>query len=118
MPTVVKLVLGAMTLWGAVYAIAALVGDFALVPPPGSERVAPSGLEAFVIHVNAANALVIFLILSGIALSLHSLPVRSRCLWVAAFAFFYPITLPAFLYLHIWRTPPRAAPSPAAPDDP
>ena len=115
MPVAVKILLGLMTLWGTVYAIAALIGDFALVPPPGSGRVAPSGLEALVIHVNAANALAIFLILTFIALSLRSMPVRNRVIWVGAFAFFYPVALPAFWYLHIWRVPRR--PPPAAPDD-
>ncbi len=109
MPVAVKLVLGLMTLWGTVYAFAALIGDFALVPPPGSGRVAPSGLEAFVIHLNAANALLIFLIHAFLVLNLGSLRVSRRVTWVFVMMFFYPIALPAFWYLHVWRAPPAGA---------
>jgi hypothetical protein len=113
MPTPVKIVLGLMTLWGTVYAFAALIGDFALVPPPGSGRVEPSGLEAFVIHLNAANALLIFLIQAFLALNLGTLRVSRRVTWVFIMMFFYPIALPAFWYLHIWHAPqarPREVP--------
>jgi len=113
-PVAVKILLGLMALWGTVYAFAALTGDFALNPPPGSGHVTPSGLEAFVIHLHAINALLIFLIEAGIALSLSRLPVVRRVTWVFAMMFFYPLAVPAFWYLHIWRTPDGAAPpSPA-----
>jgi hypothetical protein len=111
MPVPVKIVLGLMTLWGTVYAFAALAGEFALVPPPGSGRVEPSGVEAVVILLNAANALVIFLISAFLALNLGSMRVSHRVAWVFAMMFFYPLALPAFWYLHIWRAP-RAGPAP------
>jgi hypothetical protein len=109
-PVAVKILLGLMALWGTVYAFAALAGDFALNPPPSSGHVTPSGLEAFVIHLHAINALLIFLIEAGIALSLSRLPVVRRVTWVFAMMFFYPLAVPAFWYLHIWRTPDGAAP--------
>jgi len=112
MPVAVKVVLGLMTLWGTVYAFAALAGEFAMVPPPGSGRVEPSGLEALVILVNAANALVIFLISVYLALNLGSMRLSHRVTWVFALMFLYPIALPAFWYLHVWRSP-RTGPPPA-----
>lgn len=114
MPVAVKLALGAMALWGTVYAFAALAGDFAVVTSPLSGRVAPSGVEAFVIHVHAFVALAIFLIEAGIALSLPSLPVSRRVAWVFGMMFFYPIAIPAFWYLHIWRSRPAGNPPASA----
>jgi hypothetical protein len=119
MPVAVKLLLGLMTLWGTVYAFAALVGDFPLVSPPGSGRVEPSGLEAAVLYLHAANALLIFLIDAFLVLNLGSLRVSRRVTWVFVMMFLYPIALPAFWYLHIWRAPRATAPraSDAAADD-
>lgn len=103
MPTPVRLVLGLMALWGAVYSFAALGGDFATTPAPGSGHVRPTGLEAVLIHIHAANALAIMLIEGMIALNLGSMKVSQRVTWVFAMMFFYPIAIPAFWYLHIWR---------------
>jgi NAD/NADP transhydrogenase beta subunit len=116
MPVAVKLVLGALALWGTIYAFAALAGDFAVVAPPFSGRVTPSGMEAFVIHVHAFVALAIFLIEAWIALNLSSLPVSKRVAWVFGMMFFYPLAVPAFWYLYIWRGRPARKPSsPAGP---
>lgn len=118
MPVPVKLILGLMTVWGVVYAFIALSGgDYALVPAPGSGRAEVSALEGLVIHVHALNALVILLIFSFIALASRSLPVAYRVAWVFGFLFFYPIALPAFWWLHIWRSPRRAGPAPAPPPE-
>ncbi len=105
MPTAVKLVLGVMVLWGTVYAFAALAGDFAVSPPPGSGQVKPSGLESLIIHIHAFNALAIFLIEAFVALNLSRLPLSRRMIWVFMMMFFYPVAIPAFWYLHIWRAP-------------
>jgi hypothetical protein len=107
MPVPVKLALGALALWGTVYAFAALAGDFAVV---SATREGRSGMEAFVIHLHAFAALAAFLIEAGIALSLGSLPVQRRVIWVFAMMFFYPIAIPAFWYLHIWRSRPPGNP--------
>jgi hypothetical protein len=109
-PAPLKIVIGLMALWGTVYAFSALAGDFALSPELGSGHVTPSGLEAFVIHLHAANALAVFLIEAAIALSLPRLPVLRRVTWVFGMMFFYPLAIPAFWYLHIWRTPPARKP--------
>ena len=111
MPVPVKIVLGVMALWGTVYAFAALAGDFALVTPPSSGHVTPSGIESFIIHVHALNALAVFLIEAGIALSRAWLPATHRVAWVFAMMFFYPLAIPAFWYLHIWRNPPARTPA-------
>ena len=116
MPAAIKVLLGVMAAWGTLYALAALAGDFAVAPPPGSGHVQPTGLEATVIHLHAANALAIFLIEAAIALRLGSLPVVRRVSWVMGMMFFYPFAIPAFWYLHIWRAP--AAPAGAEPDPP
>jgi len=110
MPVGVKIVLGLMMLWGVVYTFVALNGDYALVPAPGSGRAAVSPLETFIILVHALNALVILLIFSAIAFGLKRLPVFQRVTWVFAFVFFYPLALPAFWWMHIWRAPRAAAP--------
>jgi hypothetical protein len=107
MPVPVKLILGLMTLWGVVYAFVALAGDYALVPGPDSGRAEVSALESVVIHVHALNALAILVILSAIALASRSMPVGYRVAWVFAFLFFYPLALPAFWWLHVWRSPRR-----------
>jgi hypothetical protein len=113
----VKIVLGLMALWGTVYAFAALAGEFALSPPPGSGHVTPSGLEAFIIHLHAANALGIFLIEAAIALGMQSMRVGHRVSWVFGMMFFYPFAIPAFWYLYIWRGTARGAtPSAATPE--
>jgi len=78
MPVPVKIVLGVMALWGTVYAIAALAGDFAVVAPPHSGHVTPSGMESFIIHLHAFNALAVFLIEAWIALGAAWLPVSQR----------------------------------------
>ena len=111
MPIPVRIVLGLMALWGVVYSFIALSSDYALVPAPGSGRTEVSALESFIIHVHALNALAIFLIFTFIVLASRSLPVLQRVIWVFLFMFFYPIALPAFWWLHIWRTP-RPPPSP------
>lgn len=111
MPVAVKLVVGALALWGTVYAFAALVGDFAVV---SAVREAPPGMEVFVIHVHAVAALAAFLIEAGIALNLGSLPVQQRVIWVFGMMFFYPIAIPAFWYLHIWRSRPAGTPPASA----
>jgi len=111
MPVPVKIVLGVMALWGTVYAFAALAGDFAIVTPPLSGHVTPSGMEAFVIHIHAFNALAVFLIEAGIALSLARMPVPQRVSWVFGMMFFYPLAIPAFWYLHVWRNPPARKPA-------
>jgi len=118
MPVPVKLILGLMTVWGVAYSFIALSGgDYALVPGPGSGRAEVSALESFIIHVHALNALVILLIFSYIALASRSLLVAYRVAWVFGFLFFYPIALPAFWWLHIWRTPQRAPPAHAPPPE-
>lgn len=111
MPVAIKLLLGTMALWATIYAFATLAGDFAVVPPPGSGQVQPTGLESFIIHLHAANALAIFLIEAFIAMSLGRIPVHNRVAWVFGMMFFFPIAIPAFWYLHIWRLAPD---SPAA----
>jgi hypothetical protein len=111
MPVPVKIVLGVMALWGTVYAFAALAGDFAVVASPRDGHVTPSGTEAFIIHVHAFVALAVFLIEAGIALSLTRLPAAHRVGWVFAMMFFYPLAIPAFWYLHIWRDPPARKPA-------
>jgi len=111
MPVAVKLILGAMTLWGVAYSFIALTGDYALVAAPGSGRAEVSGLESLIIHVHALNALAICLIFSAIALASRSMPVGHRVAWVFLFLFFYPISMPAFWWLHVWRAP-RAEPPP------
>jgi hypothetical protein len=68
--------------------------------------VTPSGMEAFIIHLHAFNALAVFLIEAWIALNLAWLPVAQRVSWVFAMMFFYPLAIPAFWFLHIWRNPP------------
>ena len=105
MPVPARIVLGLMALWGVVYAFVALAGDYALVPAPGSGRAEVSALETLVIYVHALNALAILLIFSAIAFGLRSMPVAHRVGWVFLFLFFYPLALPAFWWLHIWRAP-------------
>jgi hypothetical protein len=114
MPVPVKLALGVLALWGTVYAFAALAGDFAVV---SATREGRSGMEAFVIHLHAFAALAAFLIEAGIALNLGSLPVQKRVIWVFAMMFFYPIAIPAFWYLHIWRSRPTGNPPASASAD-
>ena len=111
MPVAVKLILGAMTLWGVAYSFIALSGDYALVPAPGSGRAEVSGLESFIIYVHALNALAILLIFAFIAFASRSMPVGYRVAWVFSFLFFYPISMPAFWWLHIWRSPRAPRPS-------
>ena len=106
MPVPVKIVLGAMALWGTVYAFAALAGDFAVVASPRDGHVTPSGMEVFIIHIHAFIALTVFLIEAGIALGMGRMPVPRRVAWVFAMMFFYPLAIPAFWFLHIWRNPP------------
>jgi hypothetical protein len=106
MPVPLKIVLGVMALWGTVYAVAALTGDFAVVTSERDGHVTPSGMEVFVIYIHAFVALAALLIEAGIALSLPRMPVFRRVTWVFAMMFFYPVAIPAFWYLHIWRRPP------------
>ena len=117
MPVAVKVILGLMTAWGVAYSFIALAGDYALVPAPGSGRAEVSALESFVIYVHALNALAILLIFVFIVLASRSVPVTHRVAWVFGFLFFYPIALPVFWWLHIWRAPRQPPPDPAPPQD-
>lgn len=109
MPLAIKLVLGVMTVWGVAYAFLSMTGEYALTMPPGSAAPERLPIQSLIIYLHAGNALAIFLIDTFIVLSLGTVPVLHRVTWVFAFMFFYPLALPAFWYLHIWRRrAPRA----------
>lgn len=98
------MLLGVMTLWGSAYAIAALGFDIGFVPEGERGAAGDELLSAFVRAVSAINALALLLLYASMILRNTRVRVFDRVAWVFAMMFLYPVVMPVFWYLHVWRT--------------
>lgn len=107
MPRSAKLVFAVFVLWAAAYATLTLYGDFALSASTDADQDASRFFDHALIYCNAAVALAVLIIEIYLAFSLDGIHVADRVLWAFGLIFFFPLTAPAFWYLHVWRRPPR-----------
>ena len=109
----VKAALGALVGWAVFYALAVLGLDMDFSAGPGS-----GDGSLFVPILRAAsvlNALLVFCAFAALALNSSRIPAYQKLGWVFGMMFFYPLVLPVFWYLHIWRSPPAVRSSQAKP---
>lgn len=103
MPIRLRLLLGALTLWAAIYAIAALTADIGLVPDDGAGTSGDRFASTLFRTTSALNALGLLLLYAWLGLRDPRLKAFDRVAWVFAMMFFYPAAVPLFWYLRIWR---------------
>lgn len=95
--------LGALTLWGTVYALWALAFDIGFVPDDGAGSTADRFAQNLVRMASALNALGLLILYGWIVLRDARLAPFDRAAWVFAMMFLYPLAVPLFWYLRIWR---------------
>jgi ABC-type sugar transport system permease subunit len=101
-----RIVLGIAALWASVYALAVLAGDYAFVPAPYAERVVDdTALGPAFRWASMFNALIVFLLFAVIAALHPTMRALDKVGWIVAMMFLYPVVVPPFWYLHVWRQP-------------
>jgi hypothetical protein len=101
-----RIALGIAALWATIYALAVLAGDFAFSHPPaapndpGETALGPAFLWASVV-----NALVVFFAFAFIAGRSERMRAVDKVGWIIAMMFLFPLVVPPFWYLHVWRAP-------------
>jgi hypothetical protein len=101
-----RIALGIAALWGSIYALAVLGGDFAFTPPPSSTG--DPGESAFgpaFKWASMVNALVVFLVFAVLAMRSEKLRPGDKVGWIMAMMFLYPVVVPPFWFLYVWRAP-------------
>lgn len=97
MPVLAKFALGLMTLWAALYALAAIGMDFDASAGGGS-LFGPAIQIASMIDVS-----VVFALYTYLAFRTPRMRAIEKSGWVFAMLFMYPLAVPLFWYLHVWR---------------
>ena len=105
MPVLAKIALGLMTIWAVLYALAAVSMDFG-VPPESGSLFGPAIQIASMIDVS-----VVFAVYAYIAFQTARMRAIEKSGWVFAMLFMYPLAVPLFWYLHVWRAARPAVPS-------
>lgn len=101
-----RIALGIAALWGSIYALAVLGGDYSFVPPPHQARVADdTALGPFFRWASMIDAGVVFLVFAVIAARHPKLRAGEKVGWIVAMMFLYPLVVPPFWYLYVWRMP-------------
>jgi hypothetical protein len=99
-----RIALGISALWASIYALATLAGDYAFVPPPHVAREASeSALGPAFRWASVVNASVLFLAFAVIAGRAPGLRAGEKVGWIVAMMFLFPLVVPPFWYLHVWR---------------
>lgn len=99
MPVLAKIALGLMTIWAVLYALAALSMDFIASAEPGSV-LGPAIQVASILDVSA-----VFAVYTYLAFQSARMRAIEKTGWVFAMLFLYPLVVPLFWYLHVWRAP-------------
>ena len=99
MPLLAKIALGLMTIWAALYALAALGMDFGTSQQGGSV-LGPAMQVASMLDVSA-----IFAVYTWLAFQSPRMRAVEKTGWVFAMLFLFPFVVPLFWYLHVWRAP-------------
>jgi hypothetical protein len=101
-----RIALGISALWASIYAVATLAGDFAFVPPPHVPHQASESAFGPVFRwASMVNATVIFFVLAVLAARAPKLRAGEKVGWIVAMMFLFPMVVPPFWYLHVWRAP-------------
>ena len=101
-----RIALGISALWASIYALATLAGDYAFVPPPHVPREASEAAFGPAFRwASMVNATIIFLVLAVMAARAPKLRAGEKVGWIVAMMFLFPLVVPPFWYLHIWRAP-------------
>jgi hypothetical protein len=99
-----RLLIGISALWASIYALATLAGDFAFVPPPHVVReTSEAALGPAFRWASMVNATVIFFVLAALAGRSPALSAGEKVGWIVAMMFLFPLVVPPFWYLHVWR---------------
>ena len=106
MPVGWRIALGISVLWASIYAVAALAGDFAFVPPPHAQRdMAEAALGPVFRWASMFNATIAFFTLAVLAMRHPRLRAGDKVGWILAMMFLFPLVAAPFWYLHVWRAP-------------
>jgi len=105
MPVLAKIALGLMTIWAVLYALAALSMDF-VVSPEGGSVFGPAIQVASIIDVS-----LVFAVYTYLAFQSPRMRAIEKTGWVFAMLFLYPLVVPLFWYLHVWRAARPGLPS-------
>lgn len=101
-----RIALGIAALWASVYALAVLGGDYAFVPPPRVERPADdTALGPLFRWASMINAMVVFFVFAVISARHPTMRALDKVGWIVAMMFLFPLVVPPFWYLHVWRAP-------------
>jgi len=97
MPVLAKIALGLMTIWAVLYALAAVSMDFG-VPPESGSLFGPAIQIASILDVS-----LVFAVYTYLAFQSPRMRAIEKTGWVFAMLFMYPLVVPLFWYLYIWR---------------
>lgn len=100
----IRTLLGVLTVWASAYAVAALAFDIGFAGPAIHGTAGDELVSLLVRYASAINALLLLLLYAWMALRNPGMRAFDRVAWVFAMMFLYPLTLPIFWYLHVWRT--------------
>ncbi len=105
MRALLKFALGLMSVWAVLYAFAALGGDFGV-----SDELGPV-LGTALRGASILNVIAVFAAFTYLAMRSPGMRAVEKTGWVFAMLFFFPFVVPAFWYLHVWRTAPAKPPA-------
>jgi hypothetical protein len=101
-----RIALGISALWASIYALAALAGDYAFVPPPHVPReTSEAALGPAFRWASMINATIVFLVFAALMARAPKLRAGEKVGWIVAMMFLFPLVVPPFWYLHVWRAP-------------
>ena len=100
-----KFALGFMSVWAVVYAFAALGGDSGVTDELGPV------LGAALRVASILDVIAVFAAFTYLAMRSPGMRAVEKTGWVFAMLFFFPFVVPAFWYLHVWRTAPAKPPA-------
>ncbi len=105
MRALLKFALGFMAVWAVLYAFAALSENFGV--PDELGPVLGTALRG----ASILNVVAVFAAFTYLAMRSPGMRALEKTGWVFAMLFFFPFVVPAFWYLHVWRTAPAKQPA-------
>ncbi len=100
-----KFALGFMSVWAVLYAFATLGVDFDVTDELGP--VLGTALRG----ASILDVIAVFAAFTYLAMRSPAMRALEKTGWVFAMIFFFPLVVPAFWYLHVWRTAPAKPPA-------
>lgn len=100
-----RIALGIAALWATLYGLAVLAGDFAFHPQPHQPSDAgETALGPAFRWASMVNALIVFFAFAVQAARSERLRPVDKVGWIIAMMFLFPLVVPPFWYLHVWRS--------------